>query len=276
MSVETGHEDGQILAAVEGLGGGEAGAGERRYVELLGILPYALDPVEPRPEVKERLMAAVEEAARPHPVVDIHARRPRPAEAAAAAAPVARGARRGSWTVALAAVAAVAVFGVAFLAGRSSEQAATIAQLRADIAAARGEEAALRDAQAELLEVKHNFEMITTVAQEAYPMRVVHTTDAGIAPEGIVFVCGNHQQWYLNLRGLAPPPAGREYHLWFITAAGARDGGVLDVEPDAPAERGAPTMPDGTRGFAVTLETAGHHDRPEGETILLGDRPVAL
>ena len=37
----------------------------------------------------------------------------------------------------------------------------------------------------------------------------------------------------------------------------------------------APSMPDGTRGFALTLDASGQHSRP-GEVVLRGDRPVSL
>ena len=45
--------------------------------------------------------------------------------------------------------------------------------------------------------------------------------DSARRPEGIVYVCGAHQQWYLSLRGLDPPAEGGEYHLWFMTEDGS-------------------------------------------------------
>ena len=78
MSDSTPHpEDLTILAAVEALERGKsappgaprpAGATEatetlaRLYTEVLGLIPYDLEPVEPSAGVKERLMAAVRQA----------------------------------------------------------------------------------------------------------------------------------------------------------------------------------------------------------------------
>ncbi len=77
----------------------------------------------------------------------------------------------------------------------------------------------------------------------------------------------------MTLRGLEPPAAGGEYHLWFMTEAGKVDGGRLEVRDDASSEMEALTMPSGTQGFLVTLE---QQDEPEGLAILLGDTPINL
>ena len=53
-----------------------------------------------------------------------------------------------------------------------------------------------------------------------------------------------------------------------MTDGGKVDGGTLDVRPDAPAEREAMSMPDGTHGFLVTLEKPQQAD-PESLTVRL-------
>ena len=71
MNVDLSPEDRTILAALEALetGGGEppAPGGDteaaetltRLYMEVLGLVPYELEPAAPRPEVKTRLLSAV-------------------------------------------------------------------------------------------------------------------------------------------------------------------------------------------------------------------------
>ncbi len=58
-----------------------------------------------------------------------------------------------------------------------------------------------------------------------------------------------------------------------MTEDGKVDGGVLEVRPGAPSEMEAQSMPSGTHGFLVTLETP---DAPEGLQILLGESPINL
>ena len=73
MSQETHQEDPTILAAVDSLEPGRspfeplppgtrdetAETLARLYNEVLGLIPYELDPAAPRPEVKQRLMTAI-------------------------------------------------------------------------------------------------------------------------------------------------------------------------------------------------------------------------
>ena len=191
--------------------------------------------------------------------------------------------RRGSaWTLPLAAMLGVAVVGLAFLTGQWTQQKGTIARLTSQLETT-AEEVTVQDSrQSELLEMERRFQMITTVAQQAYPMRAIPRSGESLdvatpTPAGIVYVCGNHQQWYLNLQGLEPPPEGHEYHLWYVTDDGAIDGGVLTVRPERPAEMESPTMPNGTRGFAVTLEERGSSGtEPAGPFVLLGDHSISL
>ena len=179
----------------------------------------------------------------------------------------------GTW--AMAAVLALCLVGLGFLSSLVWQQSRQIEQLNGRLVASADQSEMVR-AREQLRTLQGRLDMITTVAQEAYPLRRVGRTTAPNQPHGVVYVCGNHQRWYLTLRGLERPVAGEEYRLWFMTDQGKVDGGTLEVRPDASSEREALTMPAGTQGFAVTLEKQGPRDEPESLTILLGENAVKL
>lgn len=225
----------------------------RELAEAGALLAWGLEPERPRPEARARLLARLGP----------------PAVAAVAAAPVVdlaeyrRRERRG-WQAArlLAAALLLAVGGVVYLAGRLDAESARFAE-----AAARNTALERRDAErAAALEVAgRRIHMITSVARYAYRLESVTPAFAaaeGRAPQGMVYVCGHHQQWILSLEHLAPPPPGSEYHVRFHTAGGEVDGGVLAVGDDARAGMEDVKLPPETRGFAVTLEPAGSAGDP--------------
>ncbi len=250
------------------LTGGEATDSKlvREYTELLGLLPYELATEVPPAQLKEAIMARVAagQDAR-SPVVPFE----RPA-------PRAMPARRPVWGFAQAAVLAASLVGLGFLSATVWQQNQQIAQLNGQVQASALYQDDVRRARDEMRTLRNRLEMVTTVARQAYPLRTVSTASASEfapKPEGVVYVCGAHQQWYLSLHGLEPAADGGEYHLWFMTEEGKVDGGVLDVRPGAPAEMEAQTMPDGTHGFLVTLEKPG---QPESLEILLGESAINL
>ncbi len=229
----------------------------REYTEILGLLPYELEPAAPSPEIWERIRSRLEPTA--PSVVRFPRRRQSPAPARRA---------RGWRVTALAAAFAVSLVGAGYLLTRTESQQSTIDRLTSDLEAAETREMALeRDVD--------QFEMITRVARHIYPMRPA----AAVARQtmtGNVFVCGQHQQWYLNVQGLSEPPADHEYLLWFITEGGMVPGGTVTLQAGE-AELSAPSMPVDTRGFAVTLERRDtRHDEPRGDVLLLGEQALTL
>ena len=182
----------------------------------------------------------------------------------------------------LAASLALCLVGLGFLAGRSSEQQATIDRLDQEITRlAQGQgsvDLPVEGLLNELSATRRKLEMVTRVAHRAYPMDTIVPADPGAPqPDGMIYVCGAHQRWYLNVEGLEPAPAGKEYRLWFLTEKGPVAGGTLDVESGLPAEREASSMPLGTRGFSITLEAADDPaDVPGGMMVLLGEDSVSL
>lgn len=278
MTGELQAEERAILEAVDRLNGdgsGDAAAAPeplvREYTELIALLPYELEPVAPRPEVKQAILAQVAspqkgvddltlvqtKAASEVAVVRFPDRRE------AAPTPVGGGRLRRA-LLPLAAMLAVALVGLGYLFGRVQEQQRHIARLEND----------LTQAQALAESFGRQFKMVATIARTAYPLRPT-TPQGGEKCSGTVFVCGMHQQWLLSVRDLPPAPTGREYRLWFVTPQGMVDAGTVEIR-ESRGSLQAPTMPKGTRGFALSLEEPGRHGQPEGQIVLVGDKPVTL
>ncbi len=175
----------------------------------------------------------------------------------------------------LAAMLALCMLGVGYLAGKVNEQNSTIARLNSRLQALPVQDlGVLSD---ELSTMKRRFHMVTTVARKAYRMRAVETSGRSLEPSGVVYVCGVHQRWYLNIQSLEPPPSGQAYNLWFLTEEGMINGGTVEVTADASSEMDKPSMPVGTNGFAVTLERAGDAAQsPQGAMVLLAEDSVTL
>lgn len=315
------------------------------YVELLGLVPYGLEPAAPSAGVKARLLARIAEPAIGAAATDATATDATPAGATAAHAPAAaepvvqgwrplggatfddltfaqptpavpvdatlrrvpvvagaeasdpnpRAEERAPaatpspatvvsmptavpwWTYALAAMLAFCVLGLAFLAGKVRQQSVALARLDARLQVQPARD--LSVINADFNDLQRRFHMVTAIAREVYPMKVVEPVGGSGGPtDAKIYVCGNHQRWYLNVQGLTPPPAGKEYHLWFLTERGGPvNGGVLKVRADASSEMDAQSMPAGTKAFAVTLEDAGAaHDDINGQMVLLAEESVSL
>lgn len=233
------------------------------------LLALALEPRQPGPEARRRLLAALP-AATPTPLAPLAAVpvAPRLPEAAAPAqvvdlADFARRERRVIGAVRLLVAALLlCLIGVVYLTARLDRQGAE-----------------LRRQSAELDTVGRRMHMITSVARYAYRLETVEPTlvsafgpqsGSGSLPQGMVYVCGHHQQWILSLEHLPPPPPGREYHIQFHTDAGVVDGGVLRVDAKSRAGMEDVKLPPGTRGFSVTLEPV---DTPGDPLLVLQSQP---
>lgn len=270
MNREAHREDEVVLEIVDALARGDGPRGlsalERETTELWALLPYELKPVAPRPEVWEEIRGKLAGS-----TVVRFPERPSVAPALPPASrPAAAGRPTGWSTWALAAALAFCLVGVGYLLAKTEQQRTTIAELAAQLESA--------DTRlAETVRARQQLDMITRVAQHVYPMHPTPTGPRHRTPvSGKVFVCGKHQQWYLNIQGLEAPPSGYEYCLWFETAEGKVPGGIVTVR-DGVAELSAPHMPPGTKGFAVTLERANTHpEEPQGDVLLLAEESISL
>jgi len=234
-----------------GLSAAERADVERRNLEVCGLLPWALDPVEPSP----RLAAAILERA---------------AGSKAAAFPSAPR-RPRSWLLPLAAALAVVAIGVA------ANLARTARQQRLELAAlaSRVEELA-RDAvefEDGLARALQNLRLVSSRGVEICPLRPVADAAGTDEPHGLLFVAADHQHWYVRVSGLPTAP-DRFYRLWFegpdgtLIPAGNLAGDELELS--------SPTMPEGTRAAYVTLETEPSPAAPSGEIVLSGAEMIRL
>ena len=289
---EASSEDLTVLAAIESLGQGtgsfRAPRGDaaaetlaRLYIEVLGLLPYELEPVAPAPEVRKRLMATIHgdetqpAAAASAPTVVLprasqEVRTPRlvpaPPPVAAARRPAPR-----RWPLALAAALCFLLLGLAaWLALQLGQQRQTIARLQDELIAERNRaEEAIADARtvrASELDLREKFALVTSRAVQVSPMRPA----GGLQPDarGVLFVAVDHQHWYLSLDGLQPAERGKAYKLWFVADEGTVSAGSFTAKPGAPVELSSKTMPAGTKGALVTLEDDPAAPAPAGPEIL--------
>jgi hypothetical protein len=314
-------EDQTILAALEALERSSDSAGgasrldeisesdtlARLYTEVLGLMPFELDPVEPSPEVRMRLMALIQgdetqpapELARAASAVSAAAAPVAAAPAVAAVTPVSAvpvgaaapsrpsqemrvqravqstAARRAPsrWPLALAAALAFLMLGLsAWLYLQVGEQRQTIAQLEEQLIAERVRiaevEAESQRIQAASLDMRQKFELVTSHAVEVSPMRPVGEPPLQPAARGILFVKADHQHWYMALDGLQPAVNGQAYKLWFLADQGAVSAGSFTAKPGEPIQLSSEHMPAGTKGVLVTLEEDAQATAPTGPEIL--------
>ncbi len=260
----------------------------QEYTEVAALLAFAQEPEMPSPTSREQLLAAIDD-------------RPYRGESALARFPNRSATERrelggrSPWTLAIAAMFGLCLVGLAYLAGQQSAQGTQLAS----ISSQRGDSTStsvatdldsLLLAQEALVDrltkVEQNLFMVTNIARVVYPMRqvasatnVANRPAMAKSPIGKIFVCGQHQQWYLNVRGLPPPPTDHSYQLWFITKTGAVAAGILEVASRQPTELAAAAMPPGTKSFAITLEPmAGPRNATKAliDPILVADQPINL
>jgi hypothetical protein len=238
---------------------GEQGRLERLDVELLGMLPQALEPVLPSAASR----AALLEAAR------------RQAGRAVGALPRTTAPVPGSrWTLALAAGLAAAALGVAgLLSVRLRDQSAALAQLEAEVGLLRQQTAALAASERS---ARDQLALVGAPGTAVCSLRQREASPLGGEPSGVLYVAADHQHWYIALHGLRPCPQGRVYQLWFQSEGGWHSAGTFRVEADRAIELSSPTMPEGTRAVRVTLEAPGGAAFPAGPEILFGEQPMTV
>jgi anti-sigma-K factor RskA len=303
---ETPSEDRTILAAVEALEGTVPSAGApaapgqeqtaetetlaRLYTEVLGLIPFELEPIAPPPQGRERLLAMVQgtesrPAAEPAPVPAPprgSRETPIPRLIPPGRPAVAMARRPSRWPLAIAAVLALMALGLSgWLYQQLSQERATVASLRKDlqnerarVAAALAEARDLRTASSqELATLRQRFALVTSPAVQVSAMRPAGRSPLQPAARGILFVAADHQHWYLTLRGLQPAPEGTAYKLWFVAKPGRVSSGSFTARPGEALELSSETMPADTSGAIVTLEQDPGVSVPTGPEILRSEKP---
>jgi len=307
---ETHLDDPTILAALEALDRGIDSPGgaprpnelsendtlARLYTEVVGLIPYQLQPVEPSPEVRTRLMALLQgETAQPaapappaSPAVDAaqaasappaavplqasqEVRVPRTVSSVQGAAVARRS--RSRWPLALAASLSFLLLGLSvWLYLQLGQQQQTIATLQQELDTERARVAEVtaeaQRIQAAALDMREKFSLVTSPAVEVSPMRPVGSPPPQPYARGILFVASNHQHWYVSFNGLQPAANGKAYKLWFVADQGTVSGGSFTARPGDPMELSSKHMPAGTKGVLVTLEENPQAPTPTGPEIL--------
>jgi len=242
----------------------------RSSLEVIGLLPYELDPMVPSPFAKERLMASLsgEGASR-------HA-----AEEAQFAAPAA-GIGAGDWSRWVVLLAAGLVLAMLGLSGwqrlHMERQQEEIAQLSGHLREVNVESGELVRTRQELAEAQAKLSVLAASGVEVCSLHPMEDRLAAAPPTATLFVAPDHQHWYLRIDGLEPSPENRAYQLWFITDEGSQvSAGTFDPRPGSRTELTSATMPGGTVAVSVTVEPLGGSPEPSGPPLLYGDEVMRI
>lgn len=267
----------------------------RLDLEAVGLIAFALEPVAPRPETRDVLFArlaaedtqevapvgesgeAAPPARRPAPVPP-----PEPLPGPAVATFPAHSAvkRRRSFAPALAALFALAAIGLglaaAWLDSELRAERVRASRLASDLARVERERtsevAALR-AEVEELERRRRF--ASGPAAVVFALRPPSGSPQPGA-RGKLWVAGDRRQWQLDVAGLAAPPDGKEYQVWFLVDERPLSGGCFKVREGRTGGMADSRIPSGVSAVAITLERIGGAPAPTSPRLLVADQAVEL
>lgn len=146
---------------------------------------------------------------------------------------------------------------------------AALGDQKAAIAAQKAAESAQTSASSELAKLQAQLDLVHAADLAVVPLAGA-TAQPGAA--GRLLHDRTNHRWLVSLRNLAPPPAGRCYELWFITA----DGQKIPSETFQPDQGGkAELMVPVPAGLTVTVaavtdEPLGGVTAPTGQIQLVG------
>lgn len=252
---------------------------ERLYVEVLGLLPEELDPVEPRPEAKAALL---ERIAAGDVVDDVAKVTPhsRFLEAKAAADEMTpettpkerRRPRVVPWL--MAAVVALAMIGASFFFYfELREDQVTIAGLQQQLEATAQRVELLAEGRVDVVKALRALSVSAPEAVDVCPLLPRGVDPAQPDAQGNLVLAMSQGRWYLRARDLAPAEGNRTYVLWFLDADGRPIRRVI-LEPgdDRAVELEEQGIPMGLNAASITLEPSADTARPVGPQILYGHR----
>lgn len=261
------------LSRGEGLAAGASGPeGEvrREYLEIFGLVGAAVEPIEPPPAIRQRLLAEVAGRA------DLNTAAPAAPVVAMRPPPTPSSSRR--WALPLAACLALVLAGFSgYQAAQLSGQRATIDQLSRRVEEVEARTPTVAAVQGQLAEMRDRMAMVTGRGVEICALRPMAVEASQANSRGVLYVAKDHQHWYLTIEGLTPCKQGRSYQLWFVPADGEPvSAGTFDVGEGVRVELSSDTMPHATRAVTVTLEPAGGSLEPTGPAVLHGDEVMAI
>lgn len=241
----------------------------REYLELLGLVPYALEPRSPSPELRSRILGAA--GAGSGEMTDAA-----PAEVVAIAESPARP-PSARWLLPMAASIALVLMAVTgWLVIQVSRQQARIVELSAQLDSARADEAELATSRGMLAEMRSRLELVTAPGAQYCALRPPKGSEAEGAI-GMVVMHPVNEEWFLRIEGLKPCSQGRKYVLWFSTEDGTRPGPIFGVKkPGDSIELTVSGRPPKIDAIMITLESDPMPDEPSMEPLLFGDERMQV
>jgi len=231
----------------------------REYSELAGLIPYAVDPVIPPPEIRARVLAAVEprpEAA-PGPLVFRQ--------------PTATTYGRRSLALLAAALGFVAI-GLGIVSGslyrRQQLQSARLEELSLEIARSRAEPSARAVSYEDVQRLRT---LVTASGGRRCRLAPPRDDPAQPRARGTLIFDSERSEYFLAARDLEPCKEGQVYRLWFMVDGEPIAGQAFHVKAGTPVTLGAEGMPAEANGILVTLQRDDGSREPSGERVLWGD-----
>jgi hypothetical protein len=260
----------QIFVSEPAISDDSGEAFSRSYLELVGLLPYELEPIEPSPATKARLMAILKGVDGRQQVAGLEK----------VAVPSTKTEAKGwrSWGLPLAAGLALALLGLSgWQRIHMERQQDEIVQLSGRLREVNLQSAELARYREELVEAQAKLSVLASSGVEVCSLYPMEERLAASEPIATLFVAPDHQHWYLRIDGLEPSPEDRAYQLWFITEEGTKvSAGTFDPRPGVRTEMTSETMPGGTVAVSVTIEPIGGSTEPSGPPLLYGDEVMRI
>ncbi len=253
---------------------------ERLYVEVLGLLPEELEPVEPRPEAKAALMEriaagdTVDDVAKVTPHSRFLEAKAAADEMTPATTPGERRRPRGLRPWLMAAVMTLAMIGASFfLYFELRQDRATIAGLQQQLEATAHRVELLAEGRVDVVEALRALSVSAPEAVDVCPLLPRGADPTQPNAQGNLVLAMGQGRWYLRARDLAPAEGNRTYVLWFLDADGRPIRRVI-LEPgeDRAVELEDHGIPMGLNAASITLEPSPDTARPVGPQILYGHR----
>jgi anti-sigma-K factor RskA len=225
----------------------------REYGETVASIPEALANVRPSPDLKDRLMARLDQEVPRRGVVDFKP-----------VTPLAKPQPKHGWLPWACAVAA----GIALTVSLTR-----VSSLNRGLA----EKQQQLNEQLEQLKVFQRLlsdekEVTQFVAKPGSRITSLAGTDKSPQAAGKILWNAQEKKAFFYASNLAAPPEGKTYQLWMIAGNKPIDAGIFSVGPDGSGFLKVPSLldADNAQKFAVTLEPAGGVPQPTGDMHLLG------
>lgn len=273
-----------LLLAVPTSAPHEAGASDeldRPYLELLGIMPYALVRTELPKEFGEKILSDITQ------IKVEPAKPPEPAMVAPLESDTVSQDRQtvdhrpapyvNRWLLPVAAALTALFVGLStWQFYKIEEQNVMIEEISSRLSAQMAQDEALVAVETQLASTNTSLALVTNPGVEICALRPVGPDAVYPAARGILYVAENHQHWYLAMEGLQPRPRGECYQLWFHAGDRAVDAGTFRVVSGTKIELSSESMPLGTTAVSITIEPAGGMPNPTGQRVLYGSEVMQI